>query len=148
MVTTVREWREQNAPEEVELPSGNLAMLRKVHITDLALSGAIPATLLAEAAKFSQGKDEPLAIMVQDSGDFQRWLGLINPVVIAAFVEPKVAKEPSEDALGVNEISGSDRLAVFRWCNEGASALEPFREDPIASLESAPAGQSIQPAAQ
>ncbi len=148
MVTTVREWREQNTPEEVELPSGNKAMLRKVHITDLALSGAIPTTLLAEAAKFSKGKGEPLAIMVQNEGDFARWLGLINPVVIAAFVEPKVAKEPTDDALGVNEISGADRLAVFRWCNEGASNLESFRKGSQASVEPPPAGQDVRPAAQ
>lgn len=147
MVTTVREWRESNKPEEVELPSGKVALLRRVHIMDLALNGAIPSTLLAEAAQYSQ-KGEPLAITVRDDKDFQRWLGLINPVVIAAFVEPKVTLKPSEDTLGVEEISGSDRLTVFRWANEGASTLEPFRPTTDPGLESPPGSQDVQPAAQ
>lgn len=145
--TTVQEWRAKNQPVEVELPSGNVALLRKVNVLDLAVTGDIPSTLVVDAARYKDGGVD----MSRLSGDpqlFQQFLGLIDPVVIAAFVQPKVAKEATEDALGISEIDAQDKLAVFAWCNEGAEALRPFRPGPSPRLESAPDGGDVRPPAE
>jgi hypothetical protein len=143
MVISVQEWRQRNAPVEVELPSGPVVLLRKVHIVDLVLNGTVPATLVTEAQQYSREGKLDAARLMSDPKEMEKWLGLINPVVMAAFVEPKVGRESSADQLGIEEISGGDKLAVFQWCNEGAAALEPFRAQPDKRVEPVPDGAGV-----
>lgn len=118
-----REAREQG--EEVTLPSGNVARLRRVHLLDLVEQGKVPDTLSGMVADIvgtgtKQVKMEDLAGYIE----------VVNVVAIAAFVDPPVAAEPSAQALGVQEIDFLDRAEVFRYCNEPARRLRPFRGEP------------------
>jgi len=133
---TVREWREANAPEEVTLPSGKKALLRRVHILDVALTGEIPGTLVVKAEQFKSRAN--VLDMLSQPGELAEWMGAIDAVCIAAFVAPKVGREPTEEQLGIEEVSHEDRLAIFAWVNGGAAKLEPFRPRPDAGVEPAP----------
>jgi hypothetical protein len=128
VATTIQEWREKNQPQEVELPSGNTALLRKVNLLELAIAGSIPTTLIVRAQDIKAGKEDWGNVM-SDPDRLAEISSLIAPVVLAAFVEPAVAKEPDAEHLGIEEISMQDRMAVFQWCNADAEAVQPFRGD-------------------
>ena len=147
MVTTVEQWRARNTPQEVELPSGAVALLRKVDILDLCFSGQIPTALVVEARQFADRGGVDVEALQNDPEALARWMRVIEPVVIAAFVEPKVGKEPGPEQLGIGEISAQDKLAIFQWCNEAAERLRPFRPGSDASMEPVSPGPGVQPEA-
>lgn len=145
--TSIKEWRSQSAPTKVELPSGNVALLRKVSILDLATSGSIPSTLIVKASAIAKGKRDWSKIL-DNPDDMREMMGMLKPIVIAAFVDPKVGEEPSDDQLGVDEIDPEDKLAVFQWCNQGANALRSFRGESKEGVEPAQPGEGVQPEAE
>ena len=133
-VTSIQEWRARHGPQEVELPSGCVALLRRVHILELARDGEIPATLATSFQEISsQGFDA--ARLLSGEGDLDQYLSLIDKVVIRAFVEPRLGMEATDEQLALDEVDVIDRLFVFRWCNEGAGQLRPFRPEPAADVE-------------
>jgi hypothetical protein len=121
-LSRVDAWR-MNVVGEYELPSGNVAMLKRVSLVDLVEQGGIPQTLTGLVAEVAQ-KQELRQLSLEELHDFA---DVVNLVVKACFVDPAVADEPTEDALGVREISFVDRAEVFRWANVAARQLRPFR---------------------
>jgi hypothetical protein len=142
MPTSVDEWRARNRPQEVELPSGCVALLQKVNLLDLVVQGSIPTTLLVEAAEIAQDRNGSLS-MLQSPERVKELSGLLNPLVKAAFVEPKVGDESTTDQLSVDEIDTADKLAILKWCNEGVDALLPFRGEQAGDVEPAHDGKGI-----
>lgn len=141
-VTSIQEWRTKNAPEEVELPSGNVVKLRKVHLLEMARDGEIPATLATMIS--NEGKiNLNAADLLSKGNDMADLLNMIDAISIKAFAGPKLGKEATDDQLGLDEVDVMDRMFVFRWCNRGAEQLKPFRPEQDASVESAPDGQDV-----
>ena len=140
--TTIAAWRQQAAPTPVELPSGNTALLRRVSILELATSGAIPSTLIVKASEIKKGGKDWSSVL-SDPEELGELMGMIKPVVIAAFVEPKVALVADDKHLGVDEIDPADQLAVFQYCNRGAVALRPFRRESQEGVEPAQPGEDV-----
>lgn len=147
-VTSVQAWRAQNTPVEVRLPSGNVALLRKVHLLDLAMGGSIPSTIMTRAMDEKKAGTLSVEGMLRDPEELQRWMGAINPVVIAAFVEPRVGETRTDDTLGIDEISAEDKLAVFAWANAGAERLAEFRRSAGRDVGAAQGGDDVPPAAE
>ena len=119
-------WRQAHERgEEVALPSGQVARVRRVHLLELVEQGKVPDTLSGLVADvIGEGTKTPT---LEELGQY---IEVVNLVCISAFVDPPVAAEPSDEALGVEEIAFLDRAEVFRWCNEPARRLRPFREEP------------------
>ncbi len=140
MAFSVAEWREKNGPEEVELPSGSVALLRSPHILDLVAQGVIPATLVAELEGLERKSGSDL---LQNADQVERFRGMLNAVAKAAFVMPPVGDEGTDEQLGVDEVSFEDRLFVFNRCTRGARRLEPFRAEPGGDVDGAPAGEDV-----
>ena len=106
------------------LPSGQVATLRRVHLLDLVESGRIPDELSGVVLEvIDEGVKKP------SLEDLSAYIEVVNLVCMAAFVDPPVAEKGSDEALGVEEVPFLDRAEVFRWCNEGARKLRPFRKE-------------------
>jgi hypothetical protein len=120
--TDVSTWRAAMV-QEYELPSGNVARLKRISLVDLVEQGDIPQTLTGLVAEVAQ-KQELRQLSLEELKDFA---DVVNLVVKACFVEPPVSDEPTEESLGVHEISFVDRAEVFRWANEPARRLRLFR---------------------
>lgn len=141
-ITDVKVWRESAQGELFTLPSGNVARLRRIHIMQLVEQGQVPDTLTALVAQMISS-DPRLRLSM---ADLKRYAEVVNVVVKAAFVEPRLADEPGEDCLGVQEVNFSDRAAVFEWCHLPTAKMTPFRPEPAADVDVVRPGDGIQPA--
>lgn len=142
-VTSIQEWRAKHGPQEVELPSGCVAQLRRVHILELARSGEIPATLVTKIEEASSRGELDATKLLAGEKDLAQYLDLIDKVVMKAFVVPRLGIEATDEQLALHEVDFTDRLFVFRWCNRGAEQLKPFRPEPEADVEPAPDGEDV-----
>ena len=115
-------WR-KDVVEEIVLPSGNAALVRKVKLLDLAVNGKIPVPLLGTVEEMV-GKGENLTV-----DDMTKFGDVLNIVVKASFVDPAVADNGDDTHLGIDEISFTDKIEVFRWANEEGYKLAPFRQE-------------------
>ena len=116
------EWKRTH---EMTLPSGNTGEFKRVALMDLIAQGGIPDTLSGLAAEISN-KDKIAALTVED---LKKYVGVVNIVVKAAFVTPKVADVAGPDTLAVSEVDYVDRLEIFKWANGAATTLRPFRPE-------------------
>ena len=116
------EWKRTH---EMTLPSGNTGEFKRVALMDLIAQGGIPDTLSGLAAEISN-KDKIAALTVED---LKKYVGVVNIVVKAAFVTPKVADVVGPDTLAVSEVDYVDRLEIFKWANGAATTLRPFRPE-------------------
>lgn len=119
------EWRAKRADGEIfETPSGLAIKLRALSLMDLAVRGDVPAAL---TTMVNQVLDKGLGmITVETAGEFET---VLNLVVKAAVIDPPLADERTEAALGVRELPIIDRMAIFRQCNRYVDALKPFRSE-------------------
>jgi hypothetical protein len=63
----------------------------------------------------------------------------LNTVALATIVEPPVSENGDDDHLGLDEINGDDKMAIFNWVNREVEQLRPFREGenkPVAVVQS------------
>lgn len=108
------------------LPSGNVMELRRAGLMDLIYQGGIPDTLtplaveLASSDKITRGFKEE---------DLKNQLEIVNIVIKAAAVNPKVTDRSSNDSLGMDEVDYLDKVQIFNWANGAATTLRPFRPE-------------------
>jgi hypothetical protein len=139
--TPAAAWRK--AREEgfnITLPSGNVATLRPVALDVLVANGELPDLLIGVAAQTLWKATEPEDIA--NAGDLaQGFAQLVNAVIPAAFLYPRVVEEPKEDnEIGLADISFEDKVAVFNLATAGVSALKKFRERQEANVDDIPDG--------
>ncbi len=132
MTTSVSEWRDGRF-KEMTLPSGNVMKLKRVGLMDLIEQGGLPDTLSAMASELASKQQ----VRVLSVAELKQYADVVNLVVKAAAVEPKVADAPSAETLDVHEIDWVDRVQVYNWANGGTTLLRPFR--PEAQKRSFPA---------
>lgn len=106
----------------VELPSGNVPLLRKPQLLAMMKLGQIPNPLLELAVAAVNGGA---------STDFAKTAEFIDFLVSAAFVEPRVVLEgePGEGELSIGEITDQDKTFVVNWTQRETRAVEPFRSE-------------------
>ncbi|HAE59366.1 MAG TPA: hypothetical protein DCG54_07630 [Anaerolineae bacterium] len=113
---------------EITLGQSNLTVfVRDASITDLMLLGKLPQTLINMIVEEADGKDE--AVDLSQFAGSDMFGALVNGVVRACVVEPPIEDKPGSDCLGIEEISGDDRMQIFEWANrEVAPMAKKFRE--------------------
>lgn len=122
MATSATEWQ---TSIEMTLPSGNVAKLRRVALIDLIVQGGIPDTLSGRAVEMAnQTKQREL-----DKKELLEYEAIVNLVIKACMVEPKVADRAGDGSLSVSEVDFIDRVQIFNWANGSVSSLRPFRGD-------------------
>lgn len=122
MVTPLNEWVPQ--PEEVTLPSGKIAKLKRPDLVDLiAGDGEIPDLLsnLVISMTSGAGKTTELSMDKLDRQQLKELLKSLNVIAIACFVEPKLCEgdTPLGDAIPVAWVKFEDKAHVMAWALGG-----------------------------
>ena len=124
------EWRSART-HELELPSGLTATVRDVDITDLALTGRIPNSLMdvfvSAAEQKSEADAEKMAgdAIAKNAADFGR---MLDAVTRAAFVSPRIGDVADDETVTVDEIPMGDKLFLFNHLNREVARVRSFRE--------------------
>lgn len=121
MTTSAANWKRDF---EMTLPSGNVIRLKRVSLVDLLVQGAIPDTLSARAVEMAHA--QPRKLTTEELSEYE---GVVNLVVKAAAVEPRVADRAGDDTLALADLDFVDRVQIFNWANGGVHNLRPFRGD-------------------
>lgn len=134
------EWRAARATE-MKLPSGLVVKIKAVTVLDLAMSGQIPAPLMAGLEKVIGAGDSAEFSLAT----FSELAPAINALVKAAVVDPPVADQPDDEHLGVEELSAIDRFAIFKQVHQasGAGGLGIFRQGQEESVAAAQSGDGV-----
>lgn len=134
--TSGRAWRK--AREEgyiITLPSGNVAKLRPVALDVLITSGKLPDLLTPIAARTLWTEDSPQKIAEQ-AELAQGYAELVNVIVPAAFLSPRIVDSPqADDEISLDDLDFTDKVAVFNLCTAPAAALETFRNQQAANVD-------------
>jgi len=150
-----------NALEDLELPSGQLCLARRLGPTKMLEMGLLDKfdilgsimqrnhiDRVDNPAKSTTETDAEIIAMAKsvmaDPAKLIEMLGMIDNIVRAAVVEPKLSPEPNE-AEGetyevgkayVSWIDEDDKMFIFQWCMGGSKDLERFRSGLTASMAS------------
>lgn len=131
----LEQWRaKRQVGEAFTLPSGLDVRLRRVAVLDLVHGGQIPDTLKAPVGELM--KRRPDAAL--EYADMERFGPILDLVAAACLVEP--------EGLNATELPTADKQAIFNWANQAAAALQPFRAEQGANVESPFAVGDVQPA--
>lgn len=137
-VTSGKAWRART--EEVTLPSGNTAELRKPDVLSLVMrNGGIPDVLTAQVMAGLQ--DEGGKSPKFGAKELGQLLEMLNTVTRACFVSPRIVDKPeeelAEDELRVEDVSMEDKSFIFQWAagsGDGA-AVSSFLAQQAARLD-------------
>lgn len=117
---TIAEWRAKQINEHT-LPSGLVVLMRDVDILALAFNGQIPNTMLGMVEEVARTNG------VIQAEDLARFGEMVNLMAFACVVEPPIAKEADETHIGIDELSGADRIEIFMIANREVGNLKTFR---------------------
>ena len=136
---SLADWRKARRHEMV-LPSGLPVVLRYVDMTDILMSGKLPASVLEMSKKAAQQSDE---IDLQELGadmmqeNAAEFLTLLNAITEAALVEPAIGAVSGDETITLDELPMSDKTAIMEWVNRGDAAVRSFRPGEREPVEAA-----------
>lgn len=123
---SLADWRASRL-HEMQLPSGLPAIVRDVTMTDLLLTGKLPASFVEmadEAAKSgSAGLD--LKTLAQNGAEFKL---MLDALVTIALVTPEIGTVADGSHITLEELPNDDKMAIFNHVNREVTALQSFRE--------------------
>lgn len=132
---------------ELKLPSGLSVWVKDITMMDLMLTGQLPPSVLdfADEAQKKGQVDVDLKKLVKSGAEFK---AMLDTVVKTCVVEPPIAEQGDDDHLGLDEINGDDKMAVFNWVNREVTELRPFREGEAERLAAAQPGNGLRQASE
>lgn len=104
---------------------------------DLMLTGKLPESIM-DFADEAQQQAKGMVDLKQIAKSGKDFILMLDTVVLSCVLEPPVAEKGDDDHLGLDEISGDDKMEIFNWVNREVDQLRPFREgevEPVASLQ-------------
>lgn len=141
-------WRSQaNTTVTTTLPySGAVVEVGHVQLDALLLAGKIPdllTPLVADVlwATVGQGRKEE---EIRASRDFY---ALVNSVVSAALVNPRVVEHPTQDdEIAITDLDFGDKIMVYTIATQPLGVLHRFRQEQTADVDAVQQGEAVQPA--
>ena len=149
-ITTAKGWK-RNKGEELELPSGNVALVKRPGPQTLLSKGILPDTLMPivqQAIRSGKGlKTEDLDL--KDPQTLLEMLDAMDRLLVEVVVEPKVAYhkelvdeewveipegERDAETIYTDEVDEEDEMFVFQYAVGGTRDLERFRSEQAAHL--------------
>lgn len=129
------EWRASRLHELV-LPSGLAVTVRDVTMTDLLLTGKLPASFvdLADASAKSGSSGLDLKMLAEKGAEFKV---MLDELVSIALVAPEIGSVSDDAHVTLAEIPNDDKMAIFNFVNREVTALQSFREgqdEPVAAV--------------
>lgn len=117
-------WR-ANRIHEMTLPSGLVVQVADVTMTDLLFTGKLPPALTDIAEKYARdgAQEIDLKNIFQNAPDF---IQLMDSLVMICVKEPPIAEHGDEDHLGIDELPGDDKMAIFNFVNHESAEVKPF----------------------
>ena len=126
-----------NQIKELTLPSGTNILVKDASMTDLMLTGKLPDMLLDIAEESASNGQASLDLrkVSKNGPEFKILLDVLTRICV---VEPPIADVGDDDHLGIDEITGDDKMAIFNWANREVEQLKSFREgesEPVEALQ-------------
>jgi hypothetical protein len=121
---TLAEWRAGRL-HDLKLPSGLDVKVRDVSLTDLALTGRIPNTLMDVIMQANGDEEKTQAVVTQNAADFGKMLDVLTQ---ACLVEPAIGAVADAEHILLEEIPSEDKLFIFNHLNREAEQMRSFRE--------------------
>lgn len=127
------QWRASRL-HELNLPSGLTVTVRDVTMTDLLLTGKLPAFFVEMADEAAKGGAAGLDLkqLAQNSEEFKMMLYVL---VTLALVSPELATTADDEHITLDELPNDDKMAIFNFVNREVTAMQSFREgqnEPVA----------------
>lgn len=130
------QWRSTRLAEKT-LPSGITVWLKDVSMMDLVLTGKLPEGIMEFVEK--SGDDGKKEIDLKEVAEAGPGLGkMMDMLALLCIVEPPIAERGDDEHLGLNELSGDDKMFIMNWANREVKDLRPFREgevEPVATVQ-------------
>ncbi len=139
-------WRSQRLVEQT-LPSGMTVWLKDVSMMDLVLTGKLPDGIMDFVENTNtEGKNEVDLKEIAKAGP---GMGeMMDMLAMLCIVEPPIAERGDDDHLGLNELSGDDKMFIMNWANREVKDLRPFREGEMEPLAAVQPGDGIRETSQ
>jgi hypothetical protein len=173
--TTKTQWKKTVGGTELEVPSGNVALVRRLGLQVFVKKGVIPNSLMPMVNKaISSGefdvKDELEGLNEQMLEDI---IALYDAILLECVVEPHVSPVPllsqvhvdaglcgpddignpvpyalrDQEELYVDEVDFQDKVFIFQWVVGGTRDVESFRAEQDAAMDALrSSGEVVAPA--
>lgn len=132
----------------LHLPSELVVKAKRVELQTFILSGNVPNPLMETvSAALAKGQKADIpAMMGVDEGKIDLDMindmyEMVNRVVVASVLEPKVHYAPEEgedrddDLLYVDEVEDEDKMFIFQWATGGTDDVATFRLEAGADMD-------------
>lgn len=152
--TPVQSWKAKVKGHAIQVPSGNVCLMRKVGLQVFMKQGIIPNSLMPIVQKaISQGKppsNKDLEALSSNESLMDDMMELMDEVTLFCVIEPRVERVPRDDQgaiipigddrrsdnlLYVDEVDIEDKMFIFNVAVGGTSDLERFRQESAAHME-------------
>lgn len=128
------QWRASHL-HEMDLPSGLPVTLRDVTMTDLLLTGKLPASFVDIAQDAAEkGNSFDLKQLAEKGEEFRV---MLDALVEIALVVPLIGSVADDTHITLAEFPTDDKMAIFNFVNREVTALQSFREgqnEPVAAV--------------
>lgn len=136
-VSDFSEWKKDNEPVPVRVPSGNVALLRQVDIRKFMSEGIMPNSLLPIVQEAMDAKTAPkqkkIEQLAANPETIREMMDFLDKVALLCVVKPDLTPAPPEgeerdsSVLYVDDVDVEDKVFIFQWAVGGTSDLESFR---------------------
>ena len=148
MPASAGDWRKLNKTTTVTTLaySGLTVEIGTIQMDQLLLAGKIPDLLtpiVAEALWSPVGQGRDVAELSDQKGFFE----LVNIVVGAALIAPRVVAKPAaDDEIAIDDLSFLDKITIYRTATQPLGVLHRFRVEQEPTVDAVPEGEDVQPA--
>lgn len=155
-VTSKSQWKATSGGTELEVPSGNVALVRAPGMQVFIEQGLIPNTLMPIVQKaISEKKPPNMEELEITEESLAQMVEMIDAVAIYCVIEPALTtnknpdgelipeKDRDEELLYVDEVDVQDKLFIFQFAVGGVRDLERFRKQQEQAMESLPGGETL-----
>lgn len=149
--TQVKDWKGRaNQSVELQMPSGNVALVRNPGMQAFLQAGIVPNELMPIIMDAIDDKKMPdLDEMKGDPEKLVQILQLVDNILVYCVVEPPVSTVPEggvtrdPEQLYADEVDMEDKMFIFQFAVGGTKDLETFREQSTAGVESLSAKSAV-----
>lgn len=158
--STAAQWKAKTSQGyELEVPSGNVALVRPVGMQAFLDKGLIPNSLREIALESIKGKKTP-ELKIEDLNEEQirNMMQLFDAVTVYCVLKPEVVATPLDDegvpipsrdreevdALYVDDVDLQDKMFIFQFACGGTRSVEQFRDEYERSVERVSGGQNLE----
>lgn len=108
--------------------SGMRVWVRDVTMMDLVLSGKLPEPLV-DVIQDLQNKGQHEFDLKQIARNGKEFAMMVDGLVMIGVVEPPIAEVADDDHLGIHELPGDDRMAIYAYLNREVEQIRSFRNE-------------------